>query len=374
MKNNMLQSSKQRESNFELLRILACLMVVAHHFIEKGNGILLDQSFSLQQFVYMLLLPGGKIGVNCFLLLSGYFLSQKPAGTDRVLRLVWTVTLYSVAGSVLAVLVGQGSSISSWKAAVLPIAYNTVGWFVAPFLVLTSLSRFINQILDHLDQAEFLRLLVCLTGICMFCPNVLPHSSFFIDQFVWFVYVYVIGAYLRRYPAAWMENRRKVLGLTAASLAANTLVQVVLRLLFHTKPDKLALANYYAISGNSVLCLVSAVLLFLLCRTLSFRNRIVNWVAGGCFGVYLLSDCTILGVLLWEKIGALSLWQRSTAQFLGGTVASVLAVFGICLVAAKLLYYGLERPLFGLWRKLDALWERSINGVIGRILSKKGGL
>lgn len=323
--------------------------------------------FSLPQIVYMLLIPGGKIGVNCFVLLTGYFLSRKPAKTERVLRMVWTVTLYSLFGNILAVLLGRELTAGSWKAAALPIAYNTVGWFIAPFLVLTILSPYLNEMLNHLDQAGFLRMLICFTGICVLCPNVLPHSSFFIDQFVWFLYLYIIGAYLQRFPARWMENRRKVAGLTAAVLALNVLVQVVLRILLHTKPDKLYLADYYALNGNSVLCLVSAVMLFLLCRGMKFYSGAVNWVASSCFGVYLLTDCTVLEQLLWEKVSELALYQREAAAFLLGTVLSIAAVFGICLLIAKVLYYLLERPLFGLWRKLDVLWERFIAWTIGLI-------
>ncbi len=363
---------KKRESNFELLRILACLMVIGHHFIVKGNGAVLDSSFSLPQIVYILLIPGGKIGVNCFVLLTGYFLSRKPAKTERVLRMVWTVTLYSVFGNILAVLAGRGLTAGSWKAAILPIAYNTVGWFIAPFLVLTILSPFINEMLEHLDHAGFLRLLICLTGVCALCPNVLPHSSFFIDQFGWFLYLYVIGAYLHRFPARWMENRRKVVFITIAVLAVNILVQVVLRVLLHTKPDKLELANYYAVNGNSVLCLAAAIMLFLMCRKLKFQNRAVNWVAGSCFGVYLLTDCTVLESILWEKVSALELYQRTAGQFLLGSVLSVLAVFGICLVIAKVLYYLLERPMFGIWRKLDTLWENFLTWATGCILSSEG--
>lgn len=363
---------KKRESNFELLRILACLMVISHHFIVKGNGAMLDNSFSLQQMVYMLLLPGGKIGVNCFVLLTGYFLSNKPANTERVLRMIWTVTVYSLFGNILAVLLGKDLTAGSWKAAILPIAYNTMGWFIAPFLVLTMLSPFLNEMVNHLNQTAFVRLLICFTGICVVCPNVLPHASFFIDQFGWFMYLYLIGAYLRRFPAQWMNNRRSVAMITAVVLLLNVAAQAALRILFHTKPNKLELADYYAVNGNSILCLAAAVMLFLLCRRIKFQNRAVNWVASSCFGVYLLTDCTVLEQILWEKVDALALYQRTAGEFLTGAVLCIAAVFVIAFILAKVLYYLLEKPLFGLWCKLDALWEKFLTKMTERILPNEG--
>ena len=59
-----------RQSNFELLRIVAMLLIVAHHFL-IATGRLDYRSGTLR---------GGElvnsfcvVGVNCFILISGYF-------------------------------------------------------------------------------------------------------------------------------------------------------------------------------------------------------------------------------------------------------------------------------------------------------------
>ncbi len=348
---------KKRESSFELLRILACLMVIGHHFIIKGNGVISQPDFSVQQLVYMLLLPGGKIGVNCFVLLTGYFLSEKPAGTQRVLRLIWTVTLYSLVGYGLARAWGLEITAESGKAILLPLAYNTMGWFLAPFLAVTMLSEFLNRMLNALDRPTWLRLLVVLGGICLLCPNLLPHSTFFVDQFLWFLYLYVIGAFLRRFSAEWICRRRWLTAAAVGTMLLNVLVQAALRILLHTRPDKWELTEYYALHSNSVFCLASAVALLLLCRSLHFHSRVVNWVAGSCFGVYLLTDCTALGELLWQQVSDWALYEKGAGVFLVSSAATILVTFGLCLVVAKLLNLLLERPLFPVWRWLDARWE-----------------
>ena len=350
--------TKKRESNFELLRILACVMVVSHHFVVKGNGIVPESSFAFSQILYMILLPWGKIGVNCFILLSGYFLSKKPAGTSRVLRLVWTVTIYSIISQLLLMFGPLDAEPLDWKAALLPIAYNTVGWFVGPFLAMTILSGAINKMLEHLEHADWVRLMFSFAGVSLLCTNVLPHSTFVVDQFVWFVFLYIIGAYLRQYPARWMQNRRLLLLLNEAAAALLFLAQAMIRVLVKGNPSKLYLSNYYAENGNSVFCLVCAVLLFLLCRSIRLQNSVVNWVAGSCFGIYLLTDCTALGTLFWSHVAELELYAQGAPRLLLGTILSVTAVFGITLVIAKAAYYILERPLFSLWQWAEVQWER----------------
>lgn len=59
--------AKQRDSGFELLRIIAMLMVVAHHFAFHNAVNLFGLPFSAQRVLFGVLFRGvGKIGVICF--------------------------------------------------------------------------------------------------------------------------------------------------------------------------------------------------------------------------------------------------------------------------------------------------------------------
>lgn len=67
---------KGRNSNFELLRIVSMFMIVIWHFIIHSGIYYNTSGYShiLIQFVCALLM----IHVNSFVLLSGYFQSDKP--------------------------------------------------------------------------------------------------------------------------------------------------------------------------------------------------------------------------------------------------------------------------------------------------------
>ena len=68
---------KERDSNIELLRIVAMLMIVLHHLCLRGYSGLeggLDGWFvDLER---NMLIIGGKIGVDVFVLISGFFLAS----------------------------------------------------------------------------------------------------------------------------------------------------------------------------------------------------------------------------------------------------------------------------------------------------------
>ena len=66
-----------RSSNIELFRILSMLMIVAHHYVvNSGLMSCIDAQNVLHFQDYFLLLFGwgGKTGINCFVLITGYFM------------------------------------------------------------------------------------------------------------------------------------------------------------------------------------------------------------------------------------------------------------------------------------------------------------
>lgn len=76
--------SEKRESNIELLRIISMLMIVSAHFAAHGimkinseNSYVdwINASPFNQNFI-MMLIPGGKVGVGLFFVITGFFLGR----------------------------------------------------------------------------------------------------------------------------------------------------------------------------------------------------------------------------------------------------------------------------------------------------------
>ena len=90
---------KMRNSWLELYRVLAMLLIVGNHFATQG---VLPQvtvnSMPLANYVVTQLFGcGGKLGVDMFVLLTGYFLADAQRSWSSLLRLWGTTVFWGVA-------------------------------------------------------------------------------------------------------------------------------------------------------------------------------------------------------------------------------------------------------------------------------------
>ena len=68
-----------RNSNLELLRIITMLLIVAHHYVVNSGlfqigGPIKSDLMSLKSMFLLVFGAWGKIGINAFVLITGYFM------------------------------------------------------------------------------------------------------------------------------------------------------------------------------------------------------------------------------------------------------------------------------------------------------------
>jgi len=101
-------SSKKapRQSNLELLRIISMLLILMHHYSVHGGFNLSNVPLTFNVFLVQLLSLGGKIGVNIFMLITGYFMVNSKFNFKKLLRLGLQVLFYSVGFMLIFYLTG----------------------------------------------------------------------------------------------------------------------------------------------------------------------------------------------------------------------------------------------------------------------------
>ena len=78
------KKAKIRSTNLEVLRIVSMILILLHHFYD--NNIILDyQNITIHQLIVQILSVGGKIGVNCFMLITGYFMIESKFKIKKLL-------------------------------------------------------------------------------------------------------------------------------------------------------------------------------------------------------------------------------------------------------------------------------------------------
>lgn len=107
--------SKMRNSNIELMRIIAMLFIISHHFLVHGMNIWQDSSWdnltllSLDSLFF--------IGVNVFVLISGY--CGIRFNWNKLLRLYLLTAIVGGIGYIVHLIIDNASLGSS-------IIYNTI--------------------------------------------------------------------------------------------------------------------------------------------------------------------------------------------------------------------------------------------------------
>ena len=88
----------QRQSNLELFRIILMMGIIAHHFV-VNSGLLDIMSPSLENTNDVFLWiwgMWGKIGINCFVLITGFFMCQSIFTWKKFLKLVCEIEFYKI--------------------------------------------------------------------------------------------------------------------------------------------------------------------------------------------------------------------------------------------------------------------------------------
>lgn len=89
---------KLRNSNLELYRIIVMLLIVAHHYIVNSGLIekISQSPFDANTVSMALLGSWGKTGINCFVLITGYFMCKSRFTLKKLIKLYLQITFYSL--------------------------------------------------------------------------------------------------------------------------------------------------------------------------------------------------------------------------------------------------------------------------------------
>ena len=196
--------TQQRESNMELLRIVAILMITLHHFlIDKYRGGIVYGDEFLEGWQWAVMLNGFVyIGVNVFVLISGYFgIKFKWKG---VMNLFIFCAFYMALNLLQQDFIGYEQYTSTeilFKS--LKALKNTSKWFIPCYLALYFISPFLNTARDSLSKHQYICALIVLSVYCLWFgyirqSNVFNHNGYTVGQFIW---LYFIGGYIRRFNA-----------------------------------------------------------------------------------------------------------------------------------------------------------------------------
>lgn len=355
-------SSKQRNSNLELFRIITMLLIVAHHYVvNSGLGDVIFESPKSWQSMFLLLFGAwGKTGINCFVLITGYFMCKSQITLKKFLKLVLEVQFYKLVFYVIFAVAGyQTVSLYSLTDLLLPVA-DVSGSFVSCYLLFYLLIPFLNILISRLSEKQHL-LLILLVLFMYTALGTVPKISVSMNYVSWFVVLYIVSSYFRLYPRP-IWNKAKIWGwttlalfvLSAASIAAINILCV------HYGKTGFRYPYWFVSDSNKPLALLLAVSAFLFFKNVKIKqSRFINTVAASCFGVLMIhANSDAMRQWLWQDTLD-NVGMYSSPCLILHAVGGVLAVYVICTAIDYLRIKFLEKPFFRLYdRHYDAWRER----------------
>ena len=133
-----MKSTTDRDSNFELLRIVAMMMIVGFPSVYKGN--IIDASF-MNKILIDIVWHWGEIGVNVFLLISGYHLAYQEYNRRKIYYIVLQVLFYLVFTTIVACLYWNVPITSYIKANCFPVL-SARYWFITVYIYIYTVSLY----------------------------------------------------------------------------------------------------------------------------------------------------------------------------------------------------------------------------------------
>ncbi len=291
-------TQQPRQSNIELLRLIAMLFIVIHHFIAHGLGLTQFLNHNMPPHIASntdMLVFGGIncvciIAVNLFFLISGYF--GIKFGKEKLFNLLFQLFFYTLFFTTLPfILIGvdKGRIINS-----LFFYSNSSYWFPVVYALMMCLAPLFNTYFEHATKQQLKTLCIVLLVASCYCSfvwnnDLINSSGFSLFQFMT---MYSIGRYFRLYP---LQYKRRT------ALFAFLLFTIVMWLsqfyfycaaqgLTQWSPGHPQYLAYKVIFYNSPLVVGAAVAFFLFFLKLNIQSNLINTLAKSAFAIYLLQE------------------------------------------------------------------------------------
>lgn len=340
-------SCKERNSNLELYRIIVMLLIVAHHYVNSGlMSVMKEEPLHIQSIFLYLFGMWGKTGINCFVMITGYFMCKSHISLRKFMKLLLEVYFYNVVITGIFLLTGYARpSFSTVFYALVPIQSFGVN-FVACFVVFYLLIPFLNLLIQTMNSKLHLRLiLLCLLVYCMI--GTIPKITLGVNYVSWFVVLYFIASYIRLYGFPIKISNRNWGWLTLLSILISMASVVFMAWLSTVFVNKNIPVFWFVADSNHIMALVTALCSFMFFKDLNIRySKVINLIGASTFGVLLIhANSDIMRQWLWQDI-LNNVGQYGTNTMVLHAILSVIAIFVICILVDMLRMRFVEKPLF----------------------------
>lgn len=303
-----MKNIRGRDSNFELLRIVAMMLVMLVHanYLSLGNVTQSElHTMPLTAMVRIVCEQLCIVSVNLFVLLSGWF-GIRPT-VKKFASLIFQILFIGIVSVEACRLAGEDVSARAFNDLLyLGASY----WFVPSYLILFCIAPVLNAYCERASKREFAKLLTGFFVMEMLFGWLTYDYGHFERGYsaLSFVGLYLLAQFVRRHGERlrsfrWWQHLLFYLLFTAIPVAISTFG-------IYTKGKELGATMY-----SSLFVIAASLSLFLVFDKLRLESRAINWLASSAFAIYLVHQAP--GMFdLYQKFFSTAYEQMHGAWFI----------------------------------------------------------
>ena len=288
-----------RQSNIELLRIVSMFFIVLEHVMIMGTGFF-SAPMGNQLYVANTIIGFTYIGVNCFILITGYF------GADfswkRLINLYLICSFYELIGFVVAYCLGDVECTATAIGYIIFPLSRSNTWFIRCYVILLFLLPIINLGLEQLDKRKFSYVLLLLTILNLYFGWFHKHENYNGIGYdsSQMIYLYVIGRYLKRY-VDWQNIKQRKYILLLVWILLSSLWGIIQNLgVYYNIP------HWNGWAYNNPIVLLASIMFFayFICLDIPY-SKIINSLGIAMLGVFLFHMNRYFGNYIYNFVNSI---------------------------------------------------------------------
>ncbi len=331
------EKQAKRNIGLDALRIVSMIMILFLHVLGKSELLGPKNNSTIYYFLYYLIESLSIVAVNCYVLVSGYFLVKSEFKWKKVLKIYAETLFYSISIFIIVVVFKKEEfTISALIKSFFPILTKEY-WFINSYLLMYILSPFINKMIHALKQEELKKLLIILI-IAFSIWSLLPNEYVFDKSegygIIWFICLYIIAGYIRLYGGKNKEKTKSkrylliYLGMVLMITCVMILVdKICLTLGIDTRRDKF-------LKYNNILVFIGSISIFLYFKNMNIKNKnssqAITFIAPLTLAVYLIHEQYLMSKILYMDILNVPVCYHNNYSILI-VIGYVISIFIICI-------------------------------------------
>lgn len=352
---------KPRDARFELLRVIAMLLIVTCHvsmYLDQCLGVhtprgLLTDATPISA-VYHAVADAGQIGVAIFFIITGYFCCKSTFKFSRIINIATHTWLYSaiitliylslyclkLAPTTASEVINSSDGINTILTTILPISHNAY-WFITSYIMLLICTPIINNAIKRFSRTQLIictstLLIISMIGTLLVSDplaRILPNS----------IIMYLMGASIRLCGDKIKLSNVKIIGLISLGAILMILVNYIAALPNPPIVFKDILHSWLYTNGlQQIQWLIGAGLFVLFMRAKPMlRNNLtakfIRIAGASTFSVYLLHEHKFLLLSIYNNINHLinpiiETWHGSFKLLV--LIGVGITLFSVCTIVA----------------------------------------